>query len=144
MFSVQSYEIRNKIRRRVTWIYVLAATVFVIINLPYIVLIFYDEVDETLTAINDACMICIVWLLCYSICKIRKFSRLLDKNEFKINESLMITHLVAFFGLTLFYIAVAGISLTNHHLTNFKEDMNTKQKRIKYSELILMYFEVPC
>ena len=111
VFHFRNEEVVQEIGRRITYIYIFAATLFVFTDLPYLVTLFIKELDAYDSSLEMVSFLSITLILSFAMFRIRKFSFQLVQNKIFANESLMIIHLISFTYLTALNIVTYSLVL---------------------------------
>ena len=131
IFSFRNEQVLKEIGRRITYIYIFAATLFVFTDLPYLVTLFITKLDTYDAALPMVSFLSITIILSFAIFRIRKFSFQLVQNKIFANESLMIVHLVAFTYLTVLNVATVSLVLAMEGSTDQPvHEMSTHDQRV--------------
>ena len=131
IFSFRNEQVLKEIGRRITYIYIFAATLFVFTDLPYLVTLFITKLDTYDAALPMVSFLSITIILSFAIFRIRKFSFQLVQNKIFANESLMIVHLVAFTYLTVLNVATVSLVLAMEGSTDQPvSEMSTHDQRV--------------
>ena len=111
VFNFRNEDVVQELGRRITYIYIFAATLFVFTDLPYLVSLFIKKLDTYDAVLPMVSFLSITLILSFAMVRIRKFSFQLVQNKIFANESLMIIHLISFTYLTALNIVTYSLVL---------------------------------
>ena len=121
LFSVDSDAIKEKLAKRTFYLKIVeyVGLFAILLESSLSMILSYPVFHVMLTA----WMFIILFILGFSIFRIRKYSKMLVNNKIFVNECLMITHLISFAGLAIVYSSAIALYL----LTDSDSEGQTKQ-----------------